>query len=182
MTEFLDIGLLILLLVTAIGALWQRDLFAVVMMFGIYSLLAATLFAVLDAVDVAFTEAAVGAGISTILMLGALSLVGRWAKSTPGFKPGPALAAVLVGAVLIWGTWDMPPFGAGDNPIHQHVVDHYLKDSREEIGIPNIVTVVLASYRGYDTLGELTVILTAGVGVWALLGARRRSQDQEDQQ
>jgi multicomponent Na+:H+ antiporter subunit B len=40
--------------------------------------------------------------------------------------------------------------------------------------VPNVVTAVVASYRGYDTLGETTVILTAGVGVMLLLGRRRR--------
>ena len=61
-------------MVTALAIVVMRDLFAMAMMAGIYSLLSATLFVVLDAVDVAFTEAAVGAGISTILMLATLSL------------------------------------------------------------------------------------------------------------
>ena len=52
-----------------------HNLFAIVMLSGIYSLLAATFFVVVDGVDVAFTEAAVGAGISTVLMLGALSVL-----------------------------------------------------------------------------------------------------------
>ena len=47
-----------------------------------------------------------------------------------------------------------------------------------EIGIPNIVTAVLASYRGFDTLGETAVIFTAGVGVMALLLGRRKRQDE----
>jgi multicomponent Na+:H+ antiporter subunit B len=54
------------------------------------------------------------------------------------------------------------------------VAPRYIQDSPKEIGIPNIVTSVLASYRGYDTLGEITVIFTAGVAVMALLGVRRR--------
>ena len=74
MAEAVNIVLLGLLAITAVAAIRLHDLFAVVMMFGVYSLLAATVFVVLDAVDVAFTEAAVGVGISTILMLG-LSLI-----------------------------------------------------------------------------------------------------------
>jgi multicomponent Na+:H+ antiporter subunit B len=63
----------------------------------------------------------------------------------------------------------MPPFGDPANPIHHHVAPHYLEESEHEIGIPNVVTSVLASYRGYDTMGETTVIFAAAVGVLLLL-------------
>jgi multicomponent Na+:H+ antiporter subunit B len=62
-------------------------------------------------------------------------------------------------------------------PIHQHVAPRYIQDSPTEIGIPNIVTSVLASYRGYDTMGELAVIFTAGIGVMLILGSGRRRDD-----
>jgi multicomponent Na+:H+ antiporter subunit B len=178
MVEAVNIVLLGLLVITAVAAIRLHDLFAVVMMFGIYSLLAAAVFVVLDAVDVAFTEAAVGVGISTILMLATLGLVGRWERR-PAHRPFlPLLVVVVTGAALIYGTLDMPHFGDPDAPVHQHVAPRYLEKSPDEIGIPNVVTGVLASYRGYDTLGELTVIFTAGVGVLALLGIRRRRQDE----
>ena len=178
MVEAVNIVLLGLLAITAVAAIRLHDLFAVVMMFGIYSLLAATVFVVLDAVDVAFTEAAVGVGISTILMLATLGLVGRWERR-PAHRPFlPLLVVVVTGAALIYGTLDMPHFGDPDAPVHHHVAPRYLEKSPDEIGIPNVVTGVLASYRGYDTLGELTVIFTAGVGVLALLGIRRRRQDE----
>ena len=178
MVEAVNIVLLGLLVITAVAAVRLHDLFAVVMMFGIYSLLAATVFVVLDAVDVAFTEAAVGVGVSTILMLATLGLVGRWERR-PVHRPFlPLLVVVVTGAALIYGTLDMPHFGDPDAAVHQHVAPRYLEKSPDEIGIPNVVTGVLASYRGYDTLGELTVIFTAGVGVLALLGIRRRRQDE----
>ena len=178
MAEAVNIVLLGLLAITAVAAIRLHDLFAVVMMFGVYSLLAATVFVVLDAVDVAFTEAAVGVGISTILMLATLGLVGRWERR-PAHRPFlPLLVVVVTGAALIYGTLDMPHFGDPDAPVHHHVAPRYLEKSPDEIGIPNVVTGVLASYRGYDTLGELTVIFTAGVGVLALLGIRRRRQDE----
>ena len=69
MAEAVNIVLLGLLAITAVAAIRLHDLFAVVMMFGVYSLLAATVFVVLDAVDVAFTEAAVGAGISAVILI-----------------------------------------------------------------------------------------------------------------
>lgn len=162
---------------TAIAMVRLKDLFAVVMLAGIYSLLSASLFLTLDAVDVAFTEASVGAGISTLLMLASLKLVGRYEQPNR-YKPALALGVVLVtGTLLIYGTFDMPPFGSAVNPIHQHVAPRYIEDSMAEVGVPNIVTSVLASYRGYDTLGETLVVFTAGLGVMALLRVSRQTKD-----
>ena len=156
-----------------------HNLFAVVMLGGIYGLMAATIFVVLDAVDVAFTEAAVGAGISTVLMLGALALTKTEEKVVRRSRILPLLIAAVTGAVLIYGTIDMPHYGDPNAPVHQHVAPTYLKDSITKTTVPNVVTAVLASYRGYDTLGEVAVIFTAGVGVMVLLvaGRRRRSKD-----
>jgi len=151
-----------------------HGLFAVVMMGGIYSLLAAGMFVVLDAVDVAFTEAAVGAGISTVLMLGALALTKTEEKVPSRQVLAPLVVVIATGAVLIYGTLDMPHYGDPKAPIHGHVAPTYLADSVPKTTVPNVVTSVLASYRGYDTLGETTVILTAGVGVMLLLGGGRR--------
>ena len=144
------------------------------MLSGIYSLLTAGLFVTLDAVDVAFTEAAVGGGISTVLLLGTLALTGADSKPRRG-RWRVALPVVLItGGALIYGTFDMPRFGDPNAPIHRHVVPRYIDDSLQETGLPNIVTSVLASYRGYDTMGEVTVIFTAGIGVMLLLGPATR--------
>ena len=174
--ESVNIILLALLAVTAIAAVRLRDLFAVAMMFGIYSLLAAVMFVLLDAVDVAFTEAAVGVGISTVLMLGTIGLVGRYERGSVRSYLLPLAVVVATGATLIYGTLDMPHFGDPTAPVHQHVAPVYITESPQQTGIPNVVTSILASYRGYDTLGELAVIFTAGVGVLALLGLRRRKR------
>jgi len=173
--------LLSFLAITAIAVVRLRDLFAVVMLFGIFSLLSAAIFVTLDAVDVAFTEAAVGAGISTVLMLGTLALTARTESPPRHGTLIPLLVVCITGSALVYGTLDMPRFGDPQAPIHQHVAPRYLHDSPAEIGLPNVVTSVLASYRGYDTLGEVTVIFTAGVGVLMLLGAsRRRSARRND--
>jgi len=169
----IDIILLTFMGATAITILWLRSLFAVVMLSGIYSLLAASMFVALDAVDVAFTEAAVGAGISTVLMMATLALTGEKERS-PTHMPLLSLVVVLItGAALIYATFDMPAFGAADAPVNLHVAPRYLNESFGEVGLPNVVTSVLASYRGYDTLGEVTVIFTAAVAVMMLLGGRK---------
>lgn len=167
--------LLVFMVVIALAFVMIRNLFAIVMLSGIFSLTAATLYVVMDAVDVAFTEAAVGAGIATVLGLVALSLTGK-PEEAPSSRStiGPFLVTMLTGAVLINATFDMPNYGDPDAPIHRHVAPRYIQESGKEIGVPNIVTSVLASYRGYDTLGETTVVFTAACGVLALLGRRRR--------
>ena len=160
--------------VTAYLLLRMHNLFAVVMMSSIYSLLAAVVYVVMDAVDVAFTEAVVGAGISTVLMLGTLALTSRRDKERKKTNPIPLVIVIITGMLLVYGTLDMPPYGDPAAPIHHHVGRYYIETSGEEVGPPNIVTSVLASYRGYDTLGEVTVIFTAAIGVMALIGRSRR--------
>ena len=86
MVQIVDVVLLVLLAITGIAVIRTRNLFAAVMLAGIYSLVSAGLFVVMDAVDVAFTEAAVGAGISTVLLLGTLALVG-YKESKPEHTP-----------------------------------------------------------------------------------------------
>ena len=157
----------------------MKDLFAVVMLLGIYGLLSASFFVAMDAVDVAFTEAAVGAGISTLLMLVVITMTGRSEKTTRHKLLLALLVVVFTGGVLIYGTFDMPSFGAANAPIHSHVAPRYINESMKEIGIPNIVTSVLASYRAFDTFGEVVVIFTAGIGVMALLSAGRRPEENE---
>lgn len=164
------------LIVVAVAVAVMRNLFAAVMLFAIFSLLAAGVFVALDAVDVAFTEAAVGAGISTILMLATLALVGSRERGRQRHRAIPLGLAVFTGWALIHGTLDFPPLGDPGAPAHQHVAPRYINESGSEIGIPNVVTSVLASYRGYDTLGEVTVIFTAGIGVLCLLGGSRRKR------
>jgi multicomponent Na+:H+ antiporter subunit B len=174
-SDLLNVATLIFMGITGLAIARIRSLFAVVMLSGIYSLLGATLYVILDAVDVAFTEAAVGAGASTVLMIGTLALTSEREKATPNAQSFKALAVCsLLWLALVYASLDMPLFGDPNAPIHQHVAPRYLNDSMAEIGLPNVVTSVLASYRGYDTMGETFVIFTAAVGVLTLIGRTRR--------
>jgi multicomponent Na+:H+ antiporter subunit B len=177
-------GLIVAVLLTMMAAATavitlQRNLFAVVILSGIYSFLMATVLVALDAVDVAMTEAAVGAGISTVLLLSALHL-SRREEVKPLHKPLlPLVVALATGGALVYGTFDLPAFSDPLAPIHVHVAPRYIEEAYKETGVENIVTAVLASYRGYDTLGETTVVFTAGIGVIALLRARRNREGRE---
>ena len=170
---YIDLILVIFLAITGVAVIYVRNLFAVAMLSGIYSLLMASIFVVLDAVDVAFTEAAVGAGISTVLMLGVLAITGNREKVSNKSPILPLLIVICTGALLVYGTWDLPIFGDPNAPVHMHVAPEYIANTYKHTGMPNIVTAVLASYRGYDTLGEVGVIFTAGVGVLLLLSRRK---------
>lgn len=176
MTVVFGIFLLTLLVITALAIVRTDNLFVAVMLTGIFSLLIAGTFLLLDAPDVALTEAAVGAGISTVLFLSALALAG--ARERVGTVGGGAALAVVTAAtaVLIYATFDKPRLGDPDAPAQQHVAPWYLENTPEHIDIPNVVTAILGSYRGYDTLGEVFVVLTAGIGVMFLLSAGRRRE------
>jgi multicomponent Na+:H+ antiporter subunit B len=188
----------ILLITVAVLVARATNLYAAGMLTGIFSLLSAGLFTMMDAVDVAFTEAAVGAGISTVLILGTLSLTSHEERQqAPRILPFGMV--VIVGLLLVWGTIGMKSYGDATAPIHTHMGSQFIdkefkalkyyeaehhgtlkpedehKGSKSEgIGLPNLVTSILASYRGYDTMGETGVIFTAGIGVMLLLSGRRR--------
>lgn len=181
MGPLVEIVLFVFMIGLAVLITRLRSLFAAAMLFGIFSLLSAGMMTLMDAVDVAFTEAAVGAGIATVLFLGALSLTTSEETKPTTHRLTAKLVVISTGLMLAYGTLDMPEYGDPNAPIHQHVAPHYLKDSDDEIGIPNVVTSILASYRGYDTFGETTVILTAAVGAILLLGGRapKRRKDGE---
>jgi multicomponent Na+:H+ antiporter subunit B len=165
--------LLVLMAIAVIVLARSRNLFGVIVLSGVYSFLMATVLVALDAVDVAMTEASVGAGVSTVLLLGALYLC-RSEEAKPVHRPWlPLAVSVAVGLLLVYGSLGLPAFSDPSAPMHTHVAPRYLNDGPRETGVPNIVTAVLASYRGYDTLGETTVVFTAGAGVVALLRRRR---------
>ena len=178
--------LLLFLVFLLVLVIMTRRLFAVVVLAGAYSLVSAAMFVNLDAVDVAFTEAAVGAGISTVLFLATMAyLPGREKVLPSSGRIGNAMAAgiicVFAGALLVAAAVELPAVGDPNAPAHVHVAPRYLTESGSFLHIPNVVTTVLASYRGFDTLGETVVVFTAGLGVLVLLSGftrtRRAAQD-----
>jgi len=170
-TLILDMGLMAILVVIAFAIVRMRRLFAIVMLQGVYSLVCAAWFVSLDAVDVAFTEAAVGAGVSTVLMLAAILLADRELEHVPASRQfGPLLIVIVAAFAMFYAVPDMPPYGDAHSPANSYVGMDYMERTAEEIHIPNVVTAVLASYRGYDTFGEAVVIFAAGLGVLLLLG------------
>ena len=170
-TMILDLAFLAMLVVVAFAIVRLRSLFAIVMLQGVYSLVSAAWFVSLDAVDVAFTEAAVGAGVSTVLMLSAMLLADRKSNPVPVSKQiAPLIVVVVAGLAMFYAIGDMPAYGDANSPANTGPGMDYVERTVDEIHIPNVVTAVLASYRGYDTFGEAVVIFAAGLGVLLLLG------------
>lgn len=195
MTEFLliNVVLLAMLVWTAIATVRSESLLSAAMLASIYSFLMALVWTNLDSMDVAFTEAAVGAGISTVLLIGTLVHVGTKEKMPKGVH-WPALAVVtLTGALLIYGSLDMPPFGDANTPVQTNPVPHsYIRQDVVRVSdgnpahdeapahadyyhghVPNYVTPIIVSYRGFDTMFETTVIFLAGMGMILLLRRKR---------
>ena len=176
--------LLAILVGLAIASIRLPDLLGATATLGAYSLVMAILWCRMNAVDVAFTEAAVGAGISTVLMLAAISRIGRHERRTPPTaevrgraglsKLSAIVVCLLTAGALLYGSKDMPRVGDATAPAttHPEVAVHYLTKSAGkdgEVGPANVVTSVLGDYRGYDTMGETVVIFTAGLCVVLLL-------------
>src|SRR5690606_3248777 len=154
---------------TTVGIVRTQNLFAAIMLMGVFSLQIAGVFFILDAADVALTEAAVGAGIATVLLLGALALLGDTERRG---RRASRLAALVVAAgtlLILYATFDNPRLGDSTAPVHQHVAPWYIAETPGLIDTPNVVTAILASFRGYDTFGEVFVIFTAGIGVLFIL-------------
>lgn len=172
----INIALLAILFVVAIAIARLRSLFAIVMLSGVYSLVSAAWYIAVDAVDVGYTEAAVGAGMSTAVLLGAMLLTARTARPEKPLKRlGPFLVCGATAIMLIYATVDLPGLGDAGSPANTGPGMQYVAINWYDTGVPNVVTSVLGSYRGFDTLGETVVVFVAGLAVAMLLGFGERS-------
>jgi len=172
-SEIIFAMLLALLVVLALVAIRAGDLLVAVIVLGAYGFAMSLVWTAIGAVDVAFTEAVVGAGASTVLFLAALLRTSRRRSPLPGRLRWAALGSVLaVGAVLLSVTTALPRWGDHDAAPARHVSPRYITATVAETATPNAVTSVLADYRGYDTLIETVVIFSAGLGGWLLLARR----------
>ncbi len=171
MTYSFELPLLVLLILTAGGAIVVKDLISSVFILGSYSFFLALVWAWLGAVDVAFVEAVVGAGLATVFFL--LTLFGTAPKDTVIDRPPPPIPALIglpvLGLLLLYAANDLPAFGDPGSPASVHVSPYYLENSLAETQTSNVVTAVLMDYRALDTLMETAVIFTAGIACWLVL-------------
>ncbi|MFC6836236.1 DUF4040 domain-containing protein [Halomarina ordinaria] len=166
----LEAVVLIFVLGCALITAVLRDVLGVIIASAAYSLGVAVIWVILQAPDVALTEAAVGAGVTTLLFLLTIVKTVRPSDERRLELPSPRSALVTVAfvAVLALTVPAMPAIGGGP-VVDSAVTEYYLDNAYEETEVNNVVTAVLAAYRGFDTLGEAVVVFSAGVAVLLVL-------------
>jgi multicomponent Na+:H+ antiporter subunit B len=171
MTLALELLVLAFVVVTALATAFLRDVLASVVVFGAYSLGMAMLWVLLRAPDVGLTEAAVGAGVMTPLFLLAIVKTKRPDADRVLAKVNPAalVVSLVLGAGLLLTVPALPAVGDPGAPAATHVSPYYLENAYEQTGMENVVTAILVGYRGFDTLGEVTVVFAAAVAVLVVL-------------
>ena len=178
MIESIEILLFVLIVVFAFLSLWIRDLMGSVIIFGAYSFLMCLIWAAMGAVDVAFTEAAVGAGVSTVFFIAVIYNTTRTIKFNPldvGVKVLAGVIAIVIGFILLQGIDDFPAWGDAASPVNSGVASYYVEQALHDTAVPNIVTAVLADYRAFDTMFETCVVFVATIGIIGLLRRRIRN-------
>ncbi|WP_435361575.1 DUF4040 domain-containing protein [Haloarchaeobius sp. DFWS5] len=172
--------------VAAVATALARRPTTVLVGFAAYSLGLAMVWVVFDAPDVALTEAAVGAGVTTALLLVMARRLSRASRAAaadddglvdsppdaPGSRwrrTGSLVVAALVTVGILLTVPSLPAVGDGQAPAFGPATEYYLTDAGER-GIDNVVTAVLVVYRGFDTFGEVAVVFAAAVAVLAVLG------------
>jgi len=124
----------------------------------------------MDAPDVAMTEAALGASLSTIVFLSFARRTDDILDDVSWKKKILSLFICIPFAIAtIYSITDLIPYGSYNEALQDHISKYYIQNTATEIGIPSFVAAILASYRGYDTLGETTVILTGALAVMLIL-------------
>jgi len=162
----LDVGLALLVLAVAARTIFARGAFEALVDYVAYGLLLSLVWVRLFAVDVALTEAAIGGGVTGVLLIGATArlrsadaLAAEEAPSGP-LRVLAACLCLLVTLVLGGVMLLLPDPGPTLAPqAAQHLA---------ETGLGNPVTAVLIAYRAFDTMLEKVVLVLAVVGVWSL--------------
>jgi len=166
-------SLLAFVVLTALATALARDVLAAVIVFGAYSLGMAALYTFYRAPDVALTEAAISAGVTTVLLLLTLAKTTRIEHDVAFESVNlPAVGAVglLFGGLLLT-MGDIPAVGSPDAPVWSNpdVTQWYLAESYAQTGVENTVMAVLAAFRGFDTFGEAVVVFAGGIAALIVL-------------
>ena len=173
MTEYVAYALVAFVVATALATAFLRDVLAAIIIFAAYSLGMALLYTFLLAPDVALTEAVIGAGVTTVLLLLTIAKTVRPTDDRTLERPDPRALLACGALAVVFGLTlpGLPAVGDPTAPIvsYEPVTGYYLAESYEETGVENTVTAVLAAYRGFDTFGEATVVFAAGVAVLVVL-------------
>lgn len=174
--ELLLIVSSLVMVVTCIRLIISKSLIESIVVMSVFSLFIGICYLFMDAPDVAMTETALGACLSTCVLLNLVKIVGDNVGEVQKSKTILATTLCITFIVcLSWASIDLPQFGSENSPLQTHLTKYYVENTKEDIAIPSIVAAILASYRGYDTLGETTVILIAGLGVLIIISRKKKT-------
>jgi len=169
----IEASLFAFVVLTALFTALARDVLAAVIIFGAYSLGMAALYTFYRAPDVAMTEAAISAGVTTVLLLLTLAKTTRLDHEA-AFEsvnlPAAGAAGLLFGGLMLTMA-DIPAVGSDEAPIwsNPEVSQWYIAETYAETGVENTVMAVLAAFRGFDTFGEAVVVFAAGIAALIVL-------------
>jgi len=168
------VSCLILLIFICLQMILSKQLFKNILLMSAFSMVISVCYLLMDAPDVAMTEVALGSCLSTCVLLNFIKMVDS--KNNNSVKLNNVIPAMIIcitlTLVLTWTGMGLPQYGSADTQVHQHLSKYYLENTANDTGLPAPVTAVLASYRGFDTLGETTVILIAGIAVLLILSLK----------
>jgi multicomponent Na+:H+ antiporter subunit B len=178
LASWLLMVILIMLVVISIKLIFCNSLLKTMLISSMFSLLIGLSYLLMDAPDVAMTEVALAACLSSCVFLGFLSKLPTIQKVN--LKPmrviSSSIICVIFIVVLTFAGLDLLEYGYIDSPLQNHLTKYYIEHTKSDIGIPSFVAALLASYRGYDTLGETAVILIAGISI-LLLFSQKNTKD-----
>ncbi|WP_419235508.1 DUF4040 domain-containing protein [Rickettsia endosymbiont of Nabis limbatus] len=164
-----------LLVIISIKIILAKDLLEAVMPSSAFSLLIGVSYLLMDAPDVAMTEAALGACLSTCVYLNLLRKLPSNLQIIQRTRIIPASFVCLLFVVtLTYMGIELTNYGDEHALLHTHLTKYYVENTSKDIGIPSFVAAILASYRGYDTLGETSVILIAGISVLLVFSSKKK--------
>ena len=168
--QALDIGLAFLVFAVAAWTIFARGAFAATVGYVVYGLLLSLVWIRLFAVDVALTEAAIGSGVTGVLLIGAAARL-RAAESAGDEKSLSGLSRLL-SLFFAFLSLSRSPESCCCCPTEARPWRRNRCSSLAETGLGNPVTAVLIAYRAFDTMLEKVVLVLAVVGVWSLAADR----------
>lgn len=164
----------LLLSLSCIQLIRSKTLLNSIIVLSAISFLLVLIYLLMDAPDVAMTEAAIGACLSTCVLLNITKTTGETIKKpTNYYKILAIILCAFLFILLCYVSTDLESFGSTSSPVHSHISRYYIENTYKEINIPSFVAAILASYRGFDTLGETTVILIAGLAVLVITSRKK---------
>lgn len=156
----------LLLLCVTYKIIRETNLLHTILYLSLLSLLLTISYLLMDAPDVAMTEAAINSCLSTCILLIIIDKIGL--QNRTDNKKNVLVAIILsisLASILLYAGNDLFLFGTPESPLQEHISHYYVTKTASDIGINSTVAAILASYRGFDTMGETLVIFTAGLAV-----------------